>query len=272
MKLQLFSLLSVCATAAASATTIVPLADPSLASSQAPVAEYPAIENATSMIEAPTSDAVGVTFDVNVGTQGLGMSVGYEFNKYLKMRVRGAYLSANYSDTWSDVDGEIEFDGNNAGVIFDYHPFGGVFHLSAGLNFSKMTLTARGSMVHNYEGRHELGGYIFEVESNTAELEGEYDWNDVQPYIGIGWSTDGDGDSSLYFTCDIGINFIGSGKFNITSMRGIGSVTGSNGEELGHVTQQIAEDALREEGKHFFKIADEIVVYPVIQLGMGYRF
>lgn len=270
MKIRIFSLITVLAGAAHAATT--PVADPSLASSQTPQVTAPSIENAADMIEAPVRNAAGVTFDVNVGTQGLGMSLGYEFNKYLKMRMRGAYMQFDYNDTWSDVDGKFEYDGNNAGILLDYHPFGGVFRISAGLNYSKMCLNAKGTMEHNLAGEYEFGGYQFKVEGNTAKVEAEYDWNDLQPYLGIGWSTDGNGDRSLYFTMDIGVNFIGSGKFNITKIEGVGSVIGPDGKRYDAVTDQIAEDAIREEGKDFFKIADDIFVYPVIQLGMGYRF
>ena len=265
MKRYLSALITTAAFAqAATATTIV---DPSLASAQATQQEY-----AAEAIQAPVDTARGITFDINVGTQGIGMSLGYEFNKHLKMRVRGAYLKASYNDTWGDGDGEIEYDGNNAGILLDYHPFGGVFHLSAGLNFSKSTLSATASAQHNLKGTYDLGGYTFEVVDNEARIKGEYDWNNLQPYIGIGWSTDGDGDHSLYFTLDIGVNFIGSGKFSINSIEGINNVKGPHGENLGHITYSIAEQAVREEGKDFFKIADDIIVYPVIQLGMGYRF
>lgn len=105
------------------------------------------------------------------------------------MRMRGAYMQLDYDDTWSDVEGKIEYDGSNAGLILDYHPFGGVFRISAGLNYSKMCLNAKGTMEHNLAGEYDFGGYQFKVE-----------------------------------------------------------------------------------GKDFFKIADDIFVYPFIQLGMGYRF
>ena len=242
--------------------------DPSLASYQ-PVQEAAAAD----MIQAPDDAAYGIAFDINVGTQGVGMSVGYEFNKYLKMRLRGAYLDIGYNGSWGDGDGEINFDGSNAGIIFDVHPFGGVFHLSAGLNFSKSTISATASTTHEANaGTYDLGGYIFDVVGNEATIEGEYSWNNLQPYLGIGWSTDGEGDSSLYFTFDIGVNFIGTGKFKITSIKGISNVTGPDGTDLGLATKEIAEEAIREEGKDFFKIADSIVIYPVIQLGLGYRF
>lgn len=242
--------------------------DPSLASYQ-PVQE----EATADMIHAPDNAAYGIAFDVNVGTQGVGMSIGYEFNKYLKMRLRGAYLDLGYSGSWGDGDGEINFNGSNAGIIFDVHPFGGVFHLSAGLNFSKSTISATASTSHGINaGTYDLGGYVFDIVDDEATIEGEYSWNNLQPYLGIGWSTDGEGDSSLYFTFDIGVNFIGTGKFKITSIQGVSNVKGPNGEDLGLATEEIAEEAIREEGKDFFKIADSIIVYPVIQLGLGYRF
>lgn len=272
MKTYLSTIIALAAVAStATATTVV---DPSLASYDStaaisqPAANTPAIE----LERTSERNACGLSFDVNVGTQGVGMSLGYEFNEYIKMRIRGAYMDLSYNDTWGDGDGEVCYDGSNAGIILDYHPFGGSFHLSAGLNFSKSTLTATATTTHNLEGTYNLGGYTFEVVGNDASIKGEYDWRDLQPYVGIGWSTDGDGDRSLYFTFDIGVNFIGSGKFSINTINGIANVKGPNGEDLGHVTQKIAEQAVREEGKDFFKIADDIFVYPVIQLGLGYRF
>lgn len=272
IKALLFALAAPAAFATQVVTNSGTAVDPSLASAQAPQATTETIANAEQMIEAPEDKAIGLTFDINLGTQGAGISIGYEFNKYFKMRMRGAYLAADYDDEWDhDVEGKFEFDGNNAGILFDYHPFGGVFHLTAGLNFSKMELTAKGRLQHNYAGKsYELGGYTFYAEGNEASVDAKYDWNDLQPYLGIGWSTDGDGDSSLYFTMDIGVNFIGKGKFSISGMNGV-MIKDPNGNLI-DATNQILEDAVLEEGKDFFDIADKIIVYPVIQLGMGYRF
>ena len=253
---------------AAYATTIT---DPSLASNQVSQQVDPYLSTPTQIVYETKSDAVGVTFDINVGTQGLGLSLGYEFNQYIKMRLRGAYLSYVYEDTWSDVDGEFDFDGNNAGIIFDYHPFGGEFHLSAGLNFSNFKFKAKGSMQHNRDGAsYKFGDYHFVVKGNSASVEAMYDWNNFQPYLGIGWSTDGDGDRSFYVTFDMGVNIIGKGNFSINSTGGLDVY--KRGEYLGDATKMIIEDAIREEGKDYFEIADNIVVYPVIQLGLGYRF
>ena len=36
------------------------------------------------------------------GTQGLGMSIGYRFNPYLGMRLRGATIGYDCTETWGN--------------------------------------------------------------------------------------------------------------------------------------------------------------------------
>lgn len=248
------------------------------ATAAATVAEMP-MDAAINDIEEPKSEAVGLLVDVNVGTLGAGISIGYEFNKYFKTRLRAAYLGYDYSDTWSDVDMTVDFSGNNGGIMFDYHPFGGTFRLTAGLTISDLAIQAKGSLNSdgpNYDGcYHNFGGYDFKVNNTTsAKIEGEYKWNRVQPYLGIGWSSDGEGDASFYFTCDIGINFIGSADFE-TSYSGASvsyKPTGAPDSQYKALENSVLHDAIKKEGKDFFEIADDICIYPVIQLGVGYRF
>lgn len=268
MKKNLIALILGCGLA--SATTIV---DPSLASSQQNNVTTPALQQEQAIVPptAASADALGIMVDVNVGTQGVGLSLGYEFNEYFKMRLRGAYLGYTHEDTWTDVDGEFEFNGSNAGIIFDYHPFGGVFRISAGLNFSELSLDATGSMdnLGQFTGEYEFGGKEYQVTGDKASVKAEYEWNKVQPYIGIGWSSDGEGDRSFYFTCDIGVNFIGSGSMVVSHT---GNIKEKQNGTWVDVNNSMLEDTIREEGKDFFEIADDLFVYPVIQFGFGYRF
>lgn len=260
------------------------IVDPALAAADqqvpAPGANMPGDPAITEeCLEAPKDEALGILFDVNVGTQGVGFAVGYEFNKYFKTRLRAAFLGYDHDDTWSDVDVQMDFSGNNTGIMFDYHPFGGTFRLTAGLTISELAIKATGKLNNdgiNYDGFYgDFGGYDFQVDgSTTARIKGEYEWNRVQPYLGIGWSSDGEGDSSFYFTCDIGINFIGSADLE-TSYSGATvqyKPTGSAPSNYKPLDTNILNDAIMEEGKDFFDIADKIWFYPVIQLGVGYRF
>lgn len=223
--------------------------------------------------------------DVNVGTLGVGMNVGFEFNRHLKLRVRGSYLAADYNKTWNEdswgttpLNGKFEFDGSSVGLMLDYHPFGGCFHLTGGLNFSGMAADAKAIMKNETGlqglGEYEFGGTTYKVSGgNEARVKGRYEWNRVQPYLGFGWSSDGEGDRSFYFSCDIGVNFIGKGSFSVSHSGADIQVKGPDGQfhDVGNV-DALLEASLREEGRDFFDIADKIIVYPVIQFGIGGRF
>ena len=292
-------------TETAAATTIV---DPTLASSenaaaQAPAADVsnlqdplatPAIpaENLPELKEAQRT-ALGVFFDINAGTQGVGFDIGYEFNRYFKLRFRSGYMSFAYDDEWNDMDFEAKFKGNNTGIILDVHPFAGKFHVSAGLNFNPIKLEARGRLNSDneyvdypgdYYGGHygidysrtyELGNYEYRLKEGVKDgwVFGEYSWRSCQPYLGIGWSTDGDGDRGLYFSFDLGVNFMGSGSLSVSSSGGVEQKpVGAPDSEYKQLDNSILKDSLMEEGKDFFKIADKLYVWPVLQIGMGLRF
>ena len=259
------------------------IVDPSLASSQQQTADPNTTattegENTVipqDQLEETTGNAIGVLLDVNVGTLGAGFSVGYEFNKYLKARVRAGFLSYDHDDTWSDVDVMGEFTGNNMGIMLDYHPFGGRFRLTAGLTISDLAVDVEGSMDRRMIAEHvgktyEFGGYQFIIKDEDVTAKAEYKWNKVQPYLGIGWSSDGEGDAEVYFTFDLGVNFMGTGDLSV-SYTGGADVIDPSGNKI-EISNQVLENAIREEGKDFFDIADDICVYPVIQMGIGVRF
>lgn len=276
----------------ANGTQVAPVQDPSLKATgqtatpqqtgtpqqtattqQAPATE-PALE------KAPEHPAHGILTEVNVGTQGIGLSIGYEFNQHFKLRMRGAYLAYDYDDDWGNgadgltAKGKMDFDGSNVGLILDYHPFGGRFHVSGGLNFADTKVKIDSNLnaatgADGSEGTYDFGGVTYRAAGNSGNIHGKYSWNTVQPYLGIGWSSDGDGDRSLYFSIDLGVNFIGNGSLSVGASDNIQAWNGTDWEKASNAT---IEHSVREEGKDFFKIADDLFVYPVLQIGMGYRF
>lgn len=286
---------SFCMSAFATETqATAPVQDPTLASSQQTVSNQTVQDPSLAETETPAESTVparkatGVFMDVNIGTMGIGMNIGYEFNRYLKLRVRGSYLAADYDKTWNEdswgvgqpLNGKFEFDGSSVGLLLDYHPFAGCFHLTGGLNFSGMKLDAKATMegsdtLSAYNGVYEFGGYEYRVEGlgKEAQVKGRYEWNRVQPYLGFGWSSNGEGKRSVYFSCDIGVNFIGKGSLKVShSGADIHAFDRNTGKEIHQDIDSLLEQSLREEGKDFFDIADKLIVYPVIQFGIGGRF
>lgn len=215
----------------------------------------------------------GVFMDVTVGTQGIGMDVGYSFNKYLKLRVRGTYFPKyERTDEWDDISVDSSFKSNSCGLILDYHPWGESFRISAGLCVSPLKVEADGSLNDAFQGgTYRLGNYEYTV-NGAGHLRGKYEWETVQPYIGIGWSCSSKSRHAWYFTADIGVNIMGKGDLSVSYD---GQVTQRNmvtGEYKDHVDLGQLEGNIREEGKDAFEIADKIVVYPVLHFGAGCRF
>lgn len=221
-------------------------------------------------LETPSvSNSFGVFTSINVGTQGIGMDVGYQFNPHLKARLRGAYLSYDYKDTWDDVaQAKLNYNGSNFGAILDYHPWAACFHVSTGLNLTGMNAKLN---VTNSTGIDsvKIGDDTYDLRNGTS-IHGRYQWNRVQPYLGVGWSSDGDKDRSFYFSIDLGVNFMGTGKFSVGHTGDL-SYTDNSGKTYKASDADI-ERSVRKEGRDFFKIVDKIWVYPVLQIGVGYRF
>lgn len=284
MKRTIYTLLAISALAGSQAFA-APVQDPTLASSTPaknkqstalvdPLATPPIPEeNLPKLPEQKKRTAFGVFADVNVGTQGVGFDLGYEFNRYIKMRFRAAFLQFDYEDEWNDMDLKAELNANNTGLLVDVHPFGGTFRFTTGLNFAPLSVKAEGSMDINdqYGGKiYTLGDYQYKVEKGKGWVKGEYKWRTVQPYIGIGWSSDGDGDRSLYFHFDLGVNIMGKGQFTVSNSNNV--LQSYMGGDFKPVDNALLRDSFMEEGKDFFDIADKIVVYPVLQFGIGFRF
>ena len=74
-----------------------------------------------------------------------------------------------------------------------------------------------------------------------------------------------------YHRLDLGINFMGSGSLTVGSSGNLNyRDTATN--EMRPATNAVLEESIRKEGRDFFKIADDLCVYPVLQLGIGARF
>lgn len=236
--------------------------------------EQPAVPAAAATPTSNTPKAPkGVTFDVNVGTQGLGFAVGYEFNEYLRLRARYAFLGYDRNSDWNDLPYKAEFEGNNGGLLLDYHPTGGAFRLSAGLTLS--TQKVKGDATLKGGGRvYSMGGYEYRS-MNGASAHANYDWDSLQPYVGIGWTTGSD-ESGVYFTADLGVNFCGKASLEVSHAGNIESRPRGGGGAWQNLPaadlDRRLHDSVKHEGRDLFKIADKIVVYPVLQIGVGYRW
>lgn len=207
------------------------------------------------------------------GTQGLGGSIGYRVSPHLGFRLQGAVLGYEQTDHWHCGRSRLQLNGNNAGLLMDIYPFGGNFYLTAGLCLSETNMRYK----HNYT--KSTGGELnirigqldcILTQNNSAAISARYDWNHIQPYIGIGYSGSIENYEHFYYAIDLGLNYIGNGKYRVSHR---GNLRYPDANNLRHnITDDQLKVAIRQEERSFFKIADKLHFYPVLQLSVGLRF
>lgn len=214
------------------------------------------------------------SFDINAGTQGLGAAIGYRPNPYIRFRIRGATINYDYQEKWSDMDTTIKLHGDNAGLLLDIFPFGGKFYITAGVNFSENKMRYKASLYRTPGMAYNvhLAGRDYRMLNDTrCEIFGKYQWRHAQPYIGIGYQDIMPYCEHLYYGIDLGLNFMGSGKLQVRSKGNLERRDPRTYEwkSIGH---DEVEYLVRKEGHNFFKVADDLRVYPVLQLSIGAAF
>ena len=160
------------------------------------------------------------------------------------------------------------------GLLVDIFPGEGNFYVTAGINFSenKMRCRSRVDRKPGMVGTATVGGIEYSIiEGTHAEMNGKYSWNHAQPYIGIGYQDSLFGSSTFYYSLDLGVNFMGSGNLTVSGSDNLRYRNPAT-NEMKPATEAVMEESIRKEGRDFFKIADDLNVYPVIQFAIGARF
>lgn len=193
---------------------------------------------------------------------GVGGDVGYKFNNYVAAKVNVNGISWYFGKFHYSG---ISFSGTanliNAGALIDVYPLGGLdngfaknFYVSGGvyLNWNEARATTSVNPLQMYSlGRQQVLGAG--IGSPTAKLK----YNLVDPYVGIGWQGWFTPQSNWQFQFNAGILFQGPADVKIT---GYNAATPGVTAGITHIRSQIKS------------VADGYQVYPVISLGIGYKF
>lgn len=195
----------------------------------------------------------GVTAGVTGGTLGVGPEVSYRFSDKVALRGNATFLGVNEN---VDSDG-VNYDGNlklgSGGAMVDFHPFGSAFRLSAGarINDNKVTLDAMPT------ADVEIGDEIYTA-AEVGSLSGEIEANSFAPTLTLG--VGGGKDRGFKFGLDAGIMLQGSPE--VTRL----DATGLLASDPDFQAELAAERAEIEADIENFKL------YPILQIGLGYRF
>lgn len=199
-----------------------------------------------------TGSAGGFGLTVKAGTLGAGLDATFGAGDYLGFRLGFNTLSAGPTLEQDEGTIDTDLDWMSYGGLVDLHPFGGGFRISGGalINKNKFTMKADLEKDVTLDGQHY----------SLSDLSGEVTFGEVAPYAGFGYGNAVGADGRWHFSCDFGIMFQGSPKVSA-------SATASN-----PALQSVVDQALDREVAKIQDDADGYKYYPVISVGVSYRF
>ncbi|MEM9571023.1 MAG: hypothetical protein AAF996_06130 [Pseudomonadota bacterium] len=190
-----------------------------------------------------------------VGTMGGAVEGQFQVNDYFQLRVGANYLSFDADIDVDDItyDGELDFSG--LGAFVDVHPFGNSFFVTGGAyaGGKDIDLTASSTVAV------EIGGVVF-TPAEYGRLEGDVSFDDVAPFLGLGFDTTFEGSGHWGFHILAGAAVFGSGDVTLEAVGGTLSNTPALQAELAREIQEIENEI------------EDYELWPVLQVGLSYRF
>ncbi len=209
-------------------------------------------------IPAPTtaSEASRIALVAEGGTTGLGASLIFTASPQVTLTLGYTWLDYSYDVESDDADYDGNLDLSNLKLLANWHPWGGTFHFSAGLfaTDNEVSLEAK-----------PKPGYVFEVNgvdysgAQIRTIGGKAVFeDDLAPYVGVGWAKN-PANTGLAFYATLGVMFAGDASARLTA-------TGPSANDPGFQAN------LRAEENSINKDLEDFGLYPVLQLGLQYRF
>jgi hypothetical protein len=195
----------------------------------------------------------GIDVGVKLSTLGAGVEVNYPLSSRWTVAVGLNKYSKSQIENIDGNDYDQDIDLQTLSLLFNYHPFKGTFRVTAGamLNNNEVKLTA------DPNATYEINGTVYDS-SEFGELKASVDFEQIAPYIGVGF---GHGASSGFsFTFDVGVLMQGEPNVDMTSTGGSLS------------NDPTFQANLKQEEANAQDDIDEFTLYPVVALGLSYRF
>lgn len=191
---------------------------------------------------------------LKVSTLGGGIEAERSFSDAAGGRVGINYFTADYSATIDNIDYDIDLNLMSVSAILDWHPFKGSFRISGGVMYNDNHIDINSEPAATFE----IGDTTYSAQ-DAGTLEGKVDFNDIMPYIGIGWDTSFGKNNRFGLLVDLGVVYQGSPDVDLSADGPLASNQAFQND------LQTEEDKLKED-------LEPYEYYPVIGIGLSYRF
>jgi hypothetical protein len=193
--------------------------------------------------------AGGLALVAKVGTLGLGLEGSTSLLEDFNARLGYNAISFETDQTIDDIKYDVDIDLQSLSLLLDWHPLSGGFRVSAGV-------MANGN---DAKGSAPVGNYtIGDTPFTNVGLDARVDFNSAAPYLGIGWGNAVASDKGWGFNVDLGVMFQGTPEVSLIP-------TGPN-------AGLVPESELIKEQQKLQDDADDFKYYPVLSVGVSYRF
>jgi hypothetical protein len=164
------------------------------------------------------------SFGATAGMLGLGLVYAYPLSE--RLVIRGGINGSSYSfdRTKSGIDYELDINWESASVALDFHPNRGALRLSFGFLKNGNSLLTRSRVSENVtvggvtytltEENVTVGGVTYTL-TEIGTLRGEFSFNRIAPFIGMGW--DWSRNKRFGITFDFGVVSQGSPTVSLSA-------------------------------------------------------
>ncbi len=198
--------------------------------------------------------SVDLSVAARVSTLGIGGEVSKLLTPHLGVRVGVHFYSMKRTFDQEDLAFDATLKMQSVEGLIDLYPGKrGAFHFTGGIMTNPASITGIGVP----------SGSIFEINDKTystsqvGTLNATGSWSGVLPYVGMGFGTPATSKKTVRILFDIGAA-IGKAKIGLTSSGAANNPTLQ--ADLNAQVQQAQDDA------------NKIPVFPVISLGLAFRF
>jgi hypothetical protein len=211
----------------------------------------------------PAAGGAQTAISAKAGTLGGGVELTTRLGGWIDARF--GLNAFSYSDRREASDIEYDADANlrTATALLDWHPGGHAFRLSGGLVYNDSEV--HGKSLIPASGQYNIGGVQVPA-SLVGRLEGTIDFDPVVPYAGLGWSNALTTSGRVGFSFDLGVVWSGEGDVTLTPLLPAGSPLASG------IPRQLLNAQLAKEEQDIEDDISDYDYYPVVSLGLSYRF
>lgn len=194
-----------------------------------------------------------IAVDLHAGTTGVGAQIEYVANAYFAGRLSGDWLDIGHNFQASNITYSGRAKWMTVGVFGDFHPFKNGWLVSAGAYHGMRKASATSAQVDDvvFNGMHVPAAEIGSVRGKAKLAR-------TSPFVGLGWDGAQHAHRGVTFRALAGADF-GDPKVTLSD-----SGPAAGAAQLQHWLAKEQAEAQSKVGM--------LKAYPVVQLGVAYRF